>query len=365
VSKIISEDTLTRKIGQKILVGFCGTSLSDPWVQEVYQQAEQGLIGGVILFGRNIESPAQLKELANGFRKLETVLPLFVSVDQEGGKVQRLYPRSGFMDRDDQGAGAFVSFKSPKAVESDCKSFDEAKKYYSSFAQYVANFGFNLNFSPVVDLDPLSGPMCPIIGEIERSFGSDVKTVEKYAKAFIEAHHGAGVLTSLKHFPGHGTAKGDTHEGLIDVTQTWQERELEPFKSLIQKNMVDMIMTAHLVNAHWDKALPATLSPHVIQDILRKQLKYDGVVITDDLHMGAIYDNFGTQEATIRAIKAGNDILIFSNNPLAALKGSVEADVSLPHRIIEMVKESVSRGDISEEEIDHSYERIVKIKSRL
>ena len=104
---------------------------------------------------------------------------------------------------------------------------------------------------------------------------------------------------------------------------------------------------------------------YVIQDILRKQLKYDGVVITDDLHMGAIYDNFGTQEATIRAIKAGNDILIFSNNPLAALKGSVEADVSLPHRIIEMVKESVSRGDISEEEIDHSYERIVKIKSRL
>lgn len=332
-----------------LLLGFQGVQPSDPGVQEVAQALIQGHVAGVIFFAGNMESPAQVTALTRFFKESGSLPPL-IALDQEGGRVQRLSSKNGFRD-----------FLSAKEVAQRCTP-EEAYGYYCQMARQTQEAGFNYVLGPVVDLDT---PDSPAIGGMNRSYGSDPEVVARYASAFVRAHHDHGLLISFKHFPGHGLATGDTHRGLVDVTETFEAGELEPFKILINQGLADSIMTAHVLNRHWDGDYPATLSPLILKGILREKLGYDGVVVTDDLHMGAL-QTIPTHELMRQAILAGNDLLLFSNNPLAR-KGMPQEDVeqvceqgllaSLAH-----VQETLAQDPTFIPLIGKAYERVTRLR---
>ncbi|OQX76823.1 MAG: glycosyl hydrolase, partial [Epsilonproteobacteria bacterium 4484_65] len=189
-----------------------------------------------------------------------------------------------------------------------------------------------------------------------RSYGKDPKVVAKYASTFIDAMHHYGVLTSLKHFPGHGSSVGDTHKGYVDVTKLWKEVELEPYRLL--KNKADTVMVAHVFNKRLDAKYPATLSAKTVNGLLRNKLGYHGVVITDDLQMGAISKKYGLKNTLQLAINAGDDILLFGNQldprKIVSTKKLVDTIVSL-----------IKSGSVKEQSINDAYNRIQKLKKKL
>jgi beta-N-acetylhexosaminidase len=220
----------------------------------------------------------------------------------------------------------------------------------------LRNLGINLNLAPVVDLN--LNPYNPVIGGVQRSYSSDPDVVAAHAAAAIDAHRIRGVGTTLKHFPGHGSSRSDTHLGFVDVTDTWQTIELAPYVKLLAADKVDAIMTAHIFNSTLDPELPATLSKPVITGILREKLGYDGVVISDDMRMRAISDIYAPEDAILKVINAGVDLIAISNN----IPGKTAISASAAFEIIRNLVES---GQISEERIAQSYRRIVRLKAAL
>ncbi len=343
-------DILTRMVAQMLVVGFEGRNNHEPWPALLQQQISAGQVGNIILFSRNIESPDQVKQLIHGFKDAaRNGVPLGIAIDQEGGKVQRLRASNGF-----------TNYVSPKEYAQE----PSVVRYQTSLqiAMELKAYGVNINFAPSVDLHSVDSK---IIGQLNRSFGEQPQHVVEAAVDFVNGHRRVGVLTCLKHFPGHGYAIGDSHEGWVDVTQTAHTDELIPFEDLIRQDKADMIMTAHVFNQKYDPKHPATLSDKVIQTLLRER-GYNGVVISDDLHMGSILQHYTLPEAVILALKAGCDMLIFSNNPLAA--GGVKdfaPDPDLPLRIQEIVRKAIDDGSLSYERIERSYQRILASKSRI
>jgi len=195
-----------------------------------------------------------------------------------------------------------------------------------------------------------------VIHGLGRSFGKDPKVVAKYASTFIEAMHTHGVLTSLKHFPGHGSSEGDTHKGFVDVTNLWHEVELTPYYLL--KDKADTVMVAHVFNKRLDKKYPASLSYKTITKKLRKILGYKGVVITDDLQMGAISKKYGLRNTLKLAINAGDDILLIGNQ---LDPKQVKSTKKLVNTILSLVK----KGEVDVKHIDKAYSRIQKLKEKL
>ena len=334
-------DSLDIKIGQMILIGVPGTSIDTLVLNEI----KDGKAGSIIFFEKNISnknSYAQLKNMAWTYSTAAPI-PLFISIDQEGGKVNRLKEKYGF----------------PRSISAEkmSASIDSAKYYGQTTATTLAGLGINVNFAPVVDL--ATNPNNPVIAKVERSFSPNPDTVEIYAKEFIKAHRKVGVITVLKHFPGHGSSKDDTHLGIADVTKTWEDEELTPYKELIDSAYVDAIMTAHIVNKKLDnKGLPGTLSARILDSLLRKSLKFDGVVFSDDMQMHAITKHYGFEEAIKLAVNAGVDILTFSNN----IQGSEDRTVDKVHSII---RKFVEDGTIPKERIDQSFQRVMKLKERM
>src|SRR5690349_16191719 len=236
-------------------------------------------------------------------------------------------------------------------------TLDSVRFYSEATASTLAGLGINLNFAPVVDL--ASNPDNPIIARYGRAFSANEDSVILLAKEFIKEHRKYGVLTSLKHFPGHGSSKDDTHLGIADVTNTWEERELKPYQILIDSGYADAVMTSHIVNMKLDKGgNPGTLSAEILTGILRNRLHFSGVIFTDDMQMHAITKHYGFEEAIKLAIKGGVDIMTFSNN----ISGSDERTVDKVHSLI---RGMVKRGEISEQRIDESFKRIMKLKSKL
>lgn len=333
--------SLAAKIGQMIMVGFRGRTID--MRNDIVQHIADGLVGSVVLFGRNVESPAQLQALTATLRGYSPI-PLLVAIDQEGGWVARL-PR-GF------GIGSNYSAQ----FLGTRNELDLTRTQGETTAQRLAELGINLNLAPVVDLN--TNPGNPIIARYERSYSADPAIVTAHARTVIEAHRPHQVFCTLKHFPGHGSSRGDTHYGFVDVTDTWDVTELAPYAALIGEQSCDAIMTAHIFNATLDPEYPATLSTNVITGLLREKLGYDGVVISDDMQMGAIINQYNLETAVRLAIEAGVDIIAFSNN----IPFSRGASGSRLHEIIAGL---VEEGLISPQRIDESYQRIMRLKRRL
>lgn len=337
-----TRDSLDIKIGQMILIGFPGTKVDEKVLEEI----RQGKVGSIIIFEKNIpttNSFAELKKITWTYQHAAPT-PLFIAIDQEGGKVNRLKQKYGFP-------------RSVSAAKLGKFTLDSVQFYAETTAATLAGLGINVNFAPVVDLS--SNPTNPIIAKPERAFSPQADSVALFAREVIRQHRKLGVVSVLKHFPGHGSSKDDTHLGIADVTNTWNENELYPYKSLIDSGEVDAIMTAHIVNKKLDVAgNPGTLSKKVIDSLLRKQLHYNGVVFSDDMQMHAITKHYGLEEAIKLAINAGVDILTFSNN----ISGSQERTVDKVHEII---KKFVQNGTISKERIDQSFKRIMELKQQL
>lgn len=333
-----------------ILAGFRGLEVkeSDPIIQDLRTRN----LGAAILFDqdvsdktlpwRNVQSPAQVKTLVTALHRAAAT-PLIVSIDQEGGRVNRLKASYGFpetLSHEELGSRNDLAF-----------TFGHAEM----IAQTLASAGLNLNLAPVVDLD--ANPDNPIIKGKKRSFHSDPEIVAAHAIEYAKAHLKHGVLICPKHFPGHGSAMGDTHLGLVNVTKTWNERELIPFKRMIDAGIVDIIMTAHVFNATLDPDRPATLSKPVLQGILRDKLGYRGLIISDDMEMRAITSQFGLESAVQFGIEAGLDMMCFGNN--------MTYDLNIGERVIGIIQRLVESGKVSEARIDESYQRIMALKQRL
>ncbi len=343
------EPSLDEKIGQMLIIGFRGLSI-DPNTT-IAKDIKSGRIGGVILFDkdvalnspvRNVESPQQVKQLISSLKAF-TPNKLFVCVDQEGGYVARLKQKYGF------------PYNVSQQYLGDLDNTDSTMYYANQTAILLKSLGFNVNFAPVVDLN--INPENPVIGKIERSFSSDPNIVVKHSQILTHQFNEYGILPVLKHFPGHGSSSSDSHLGLTDVTQTWNSIELEPYKQIINNNFDGMIMTAHIFNSNLDPDFPATLSYNTITGILRNQLNYKGVIVSDDMNMGAITLNYGLESAIEHSINAGVDILIFANNLIY--------DENIAQNAINIVKNLISSGKIKRERIDESYKRIMSLKSKL
>lgn len=339
-----SVDSLRSDIGQMILVGFRGLKLKADSELAGYLRNET--VGGVILFDldvptwsrpRNVESPRQVTELCDSLRKFGGP-DLLIAVDQEGGRIARLSTRYGYPETLSQ--GRLGELDDPQETLENARVM----------AKTLADAGINLNFAPVVDLN--TNPDCPVIGKLERSFSADPAVVVRHALQVVQAMREKDILCTLKHFPGHGSASQDSHLGFTDVSESWSEEELEPYRAILGIPHPPAVMTAHIYNRHLDPHYPATLSKRIIQGILRDSLGYDGVVVSDDMHMKAIAATYSTEEAIELAINAGVDILIFSNNAPDGYDPAVPADV---HRCIEGL---VKSGKISPKRIRQSAARV-------
>jgi beta-N-acetylhexosaminidase len=225
-------------------------------------------------------------------------------------------------------------------------------------AKGIAAQGFTVNFGPVADLN--INPNNQVIAKFGRAYSADPETVTAYDRAFIEGHHKAGLATALKHFPGHGSSTADSHEGFVDITKTWSEDELEPYRELIGEGVVDMVMVGHLYHADYaddDGQTPSSLSARWIDGVLRTDLGFDGVVISDDLEMGAIRDHFTLEQTVVEGVKAGMDILLFSNTGYQR--------PGLSKEVLAILMEQAEKDPAFAKRIEQSYERIVALKRRL
>lgn len=336
-------DLLDIKIGQMILIGMPKAEL-DPLVLD---EVKKGKVGALIFFEKNIPNKpnafASVKNMTWTYQKAASI-PLFICIDQEGGKVNRLKEKYGF------------TRSITAAALGKSKSLDSVRFYADATAATLAGLGFNVNFAPCVDLAITENT---VIYKPERAYSANEDTVAMMAKEVVKMHRKYGVLTSLKHFPGHGSSREDTHFGVADVTTTWSERELKPYQLMLDSGYVDAVMTSHIVNKNLDaKGLPGTLSTDILDGILRKRLGFNGVVFSDDMQMHAISKNFGLEESIRLAINAGVDVMCFSNN----IAGSDERTVDKVHAII---KKLVQSGQISPARIDESFQRILQLKARM
>lgn len=342
-SRAQAPDLLDIKIGQMILIGMPKAEL-DPLVLD---EVKKGKVGALIFFEKNIPNKpnafASVKNMTWTYQKAASI-PLFICIDQEGGKVNRLKEKYGF------------TRSITAAALGKSKSLDSVRFYADATAATLAGLGFNVNFAPCVDLAITENT---VIYKPERAYSANEDTVAMMAKEVVKMHRKYGVLTSLKHFPGHGSSKEDTHFGVADVTNTWSERELKPYQLMLDSGYVDAVMTSHIVNKNLDaKGLPGTLSTDILDGILRKRLGFNGVVFSDDMQMHAISKNFGLEESIRLAINAGVDVMCFSNN----IAGSDERTVDKVHAII---KKLVQSGQVSPARIDESFQRILQLKARM
>ena len=339
---------LDAMIGQMIMVGFSGRNERNAGVALAREQLNKGTIGGVVLYPENIGPPKELRTLTAFLRNAKSSPVPFIAVDQEGGHVQRLTRRNGHSYFPSAfSVGRNPSFASPVSAE----------KLYATMAAELAEAGFNLNFGPVVDLN--LNPWNPVIGQRDRSFGADPNTVTMLARAFITAHRAADIVTVAKHFPGHGSSHVDSHKALADVSETWKEIELEPYRNLAKEGMLDAVMIGHLYHPRFSDGakLPASLSRRAVEALRASYIGFDGVVVSDDMEMGAVSDDYSFEERVIKAVNAGTDLLVFSN-----VSGR---DPELGPKIHAVIADAVRDGRISRTRIEEAYGRIKLLKRRL
>lgn len=395
---------LCEKIGQMLIVGFGG--LNQDHDGRIVWQDPDGLsfkensaigkaiknqhIGGVILFNkvfrnkrtgvfirdRNIQSPDQTVKLTRSLKNYSLKarqeerfpkLDLLVTIDQEGGVVDRLPTDLNFPLRTlvPQALGANEESVFANREQKQ-KALTRTRQYATQMADELAANHFNVNFFPSLDVN--INPLNAVIGGRGRSFSSNPEIVVDQALQFVKAFHHKNILATLKHFPGHGSSVGDTHDGIVDVTDTYQmDKELLPYRTLINQGYKDFIMTTHVINGQIDKTqckkgpkndrttwCPGTMSHATLTKLLREDLGFKGVIVSDDMTMGAIAKAYPLQVALEKAINAGVDMLIVANNT---------EDQS--EEVVNTIAQLVKTNRVSEDRINHAYQRIVELKKRL
>ncbi len=328
------------------MIGFRGMSIGS--APEIAADITRNRVGGIVLFdydvparssSRNISTPQQLSSLTLELQKLST-LPLFIAIDQEGGKVNRLKPARGF----------------PASLSAEylgrLNNPDSTTAAAAQTARTLKAMHITMNLAPVADLN--TNPDNPVIGKLGRSFSDNPETVISNLKLTVSAYHNEGIISTLKHFPGHGSSATDTHRDFTDITASWSAQELEPYRILIAKGYNDAIMTAHVFNGKLDPVYPATLSKSILTDLLRNKLGFKGVIISDDMQMKAIADHYGLETAVRLAIEAGVDVLLFGNN--------TSYDPAIASKATEIIKSLIEQRIITPERIDQSYQRIMTLK---
>ena len=334
IEKIIAKMTLKEKIGQMVMVGFDGGEINP----SITKMIEKYKVGGIIYFVRNLFNPGQAANLSAKLQELShqsTGIPLFLSTDEEGGIVTRVKGMTHF-----PGLMSLGAADSPRLTKNVAQAKGEQLKY----------LGINFNLSPVLDIN--NNPQNPIIGV--RSFGSKPESVAKHGKYYIKGIQNENVITCGKHFPGHGNTATDSHLNLpvIDHKLDYLKKmELIPFKKAIN-NGIDSIMIAHIAfpTLTGKADLPATLSSEIITELLRNDLGFQGIIITDCMEMQGISKTFGTAEGAIQTVKAGSDQVLISHTPYKQIEA------------LEKLLEAVKNGEIKEDRINNSLKRILKLK---
>lgn len=331
LNEMINKMSIDEKIGQLIFAGIRGTTIT----RETEMLINEFKVGGIILFGNNLDSPEQSIQLLNQIKSINegNILPIFLGVDQEGGRVERLPRVTNLPTNQEIGTR-----------DNEVFSYEIGKL----LGKELSAFGFNLNFAPVLDIN--SNPNNPVIGD--RSFSHDPEVVSELGVQTIQGMKTEHIIPVVKHFPGHGDTNVDSHFELPLVNKSLAELEtleLIPFKKAIEAG-VNVIMTAHILLPQIDDKFPASMSEPVITGILREQLGFNGVVITDDLTMQAISDNFNIGDAAIESVKAGTDIILMAH------------DYDRLIAVYEALREAVHDGEITEERINESIQRIINLK---
>jgi beta-N-acetylhexosaminidase len=320
------------KIGQLFMVGFTGTSVTSDLATFIKEYKP----GGVILFSRNLETVDQIVEMTNDLQRCSPHSPLLIAVDQEGGRVSRL-PKG------------FTIFP-PCDLLGRCNSTELAYAAAATIAKELRAVGINMNMAPVLDVN--SNPDNPVIGD--RAFGSTPEIVSELGWATAAGLQDHRIIACGKHFPGHGDTSVDSHKEL-PIVEVPRERletvELPPFRHAVAQG-VATIMTAHVLYRALDEKLPATLSPTIITNLLRHDMRYDGLVFTDDLEMHAIIDHFGVEDAAVRAILAGCDVVLICKDR--------DREVAA----FAAIEQAVASGIISVERLDQSVARVARVKER-
>lgn len=331
---LLKEMSLEEKIGQMIFAGVDGTTFDSHALILIHDYK----VGGIIFNKKNFSSAEQTIQYLNKIRNENTSnkIPLFLGVDQEGGIVAKL-------------PGNLTPIPTNLEI-GKVNNTDFSNSIGQLLGKEVKAYGFNMNFAPVLDIN--SNPNNPVIGN--RSFGNSADLVSRLGIATMKGIQSENIIAVVKHFPGHGDTSTDSHLELPRVNKSLEELqqlELLPFQQAITEG-ADVVMIAHILLPNIDSTNPSSMSKVVISDILRNQLQYDGVVITDDMTMEAIIDNFDIGDASVQSVKAGSDIVMVAHGFENA------AD------IFESLKTAVENGELSEERIDESIIRILQLKEK-
>ncbi|MCG3087739.1 beta-N-acetylhexosaminidase [Sporosarcina cyprini] len=332
IESLLEQMTVEEKLGQLFIFGFEGKSFS-PQLKEMIQQHH---IGGLILLGRNVSTADHIVAILNEAKAANQVnqIPLFLSVDEEGGRVSRL-PKG---------------IRKLPSAQKVGQQHDGTYNYRTGeyLAELLHSFGYNMNYAPVLDVH--SNPSNPVIGD--RAYSSSAQQVADLGIETMNGMKDHGVIPVIKHFPGHGDTSVDSHHSLPVVDKGLDEliqTELLPFQQAIDAG-AEVVMVAHVVYPALDPKWPASMSSSIISDLLREQMNFQGVIITDDLTMGAITNDHPVPEAALQSFLAGSDLLLIAGDEENQLK------------TIQLFNQSVASGAISEERLNESVRRILKLK---
>ncbi len=338
------KDTLFKMIGNMLIVGFKGETLPKEIKKDIFRYH----LGGVILFDKkgdrvkNIKNPSQLKKLTKEIKEtaLKAGYKILICVDEEGGWVQRL-KGEGFID-------------TPSAFDIGKRdNIKYTKKVYEKLSKELFENGFNCDFAPVLDIAINSKNK--VIVKAKRSYGNLQKVI-KHSEIFIKALKRRGIISVLKHFPGHGSSFGDTHKGFVDVTKSWKRKELFPYLYFIQKNLADMIMIAHIYNKKLDKRYIATFSSKIKKNLLRRELGFRGVIVSDDMQMKAVSRYWSLKDALRLAINSETDMLLFANQGKSDIKVS---------KIVNIIYNQILHDKIKIDRIIEANKRINRLKKSI
>lgn len=340
---------LRDRIGQMIMVGFRGITPRE--AQPTLRNIGEGSVGAVVLFDvdaetggpRNIQSPEQLRELVAALKEVGRI-PVLVTVDAEGGFYHRLKERYGFAPA------------TPAATMGERNDLEYTRSEARVTATELARVGIDMNLAPVVDL---LNPANLTVSARRRSFSSDPDMVAAHARAFILGHKDVGVLTALKHFPGMGGVLKPYAPGVGELIQSWSTAELQPYRTLNDDGLIDAVLATRVTHPEIDERDPGCLSARTIDGLLRDDIGFEGVVLTDAMEMLPIWDVYGFERGIFKAIEAGCDMLLFCNE-----SGIVPYSDERAPAAVQVILDAIERGDVSEERINKSCARILALKER-